>query len=748
MPSQLHDLLAYQPSLHGMSTPPNASTPRRGALFRRHHRNNQDGGVARTMYADLLIQQLLAQATTDSSPDSSKSSSPPEAPDSPAVTTAPPALSRRDSYDHSNSVNLNRGDADTPTKDSAKSKDIPTYNGNLGQNVHVQSAPADMDISGHSAARSTTSSSSSSAPSVPDLDTELVSRMQYYSDFTIDRQRKIEQAAPIPSASNSEENSPPTPSEASSEHLSQRCVEGSESPREFVAPTLPPKISVARAISRDSSKDSRHSLRSGDMCESDTSSGTGSMPRSRSSSQRSRQSRQSRASTYSSGSSRASRLSSHPLASSTFISDPSNSGSVYLWSLDNSSDENCENLQKSFLKSSEKRQHRKSRSSRNNSRNTHKRPSSRSRKSSRPVSSSRPVTLIGADSPPDHTNTDGGQLGSSLHLTHMMSVIQDPVNTPRRFGGSSFENGAVVSPRSTSLPRTSTRICLTPGGTVSHKASSTPELSSSRYPDLNLCVTQIGPSNLSSDIQQRSSTPGSRVIITPGRPDLLGKSNSTSDDTYSFYSQCSECNPAKHFASPSSRQLADFEHFEETADLVDDILTNSPCSYSSSGVCAPYNSYTSPAGSANEYTTISDSSPERNTTILSSAPKRTHVVKSPGGGVFKVPCSPAVKTVKRKSGLSNSTQSVGVRAVGGTPHLPLALVKNNQPASRKKLFSSSSNSNSGQSVASPSSGVYHAPKVLDKKGLARRIKKFTINFKRGNKERAASSSTIQTLANL
>jgi hypothetical protein len=93
---------------------------------------------------------------------------------------------------------------------------------------------------------------------------------------------------------------------------------------------------------------------------------------------------------------------------------------------------------------------------------------------------------------------------------------------------------------------------------------------------------------------------------------------------------------------------------EEEDTLADEILTNSPCSYSSaSGVQPPYNSYTSPAGS--------DSS-----------------------------------------------------------------------ASQKQDNQSS---------------AFHAPKVLDRKGLARRIKKFTKSLKR-SKGKGAAAAPIRTLANL
>ena len=173
-------------------------------------------------------------------------------------------------------------------------------------------------------------------------------------------------------------------------------------------------------------------------------------------------------------------------------------------------------------------------------------------------------------------------------------------------------------------------------------------------------------------------------------------------------------------------------------EILDEILTNSPCSYNSSGVHPPYNSYTSPAGSTNEYTTVSDSSPERSS-IVTAAPHqpRAFAVKSPG--VFKVPFSPAVRTARRgKAGAaSHSTHNVGVRAIG-TPHLPFGLVKYREPVSRRKLFNAAA-----QGLAQPGGNYQRAPKILDRKALVRKFKKFSSNFKKDK-----DSAKIQTLANL
>ena len=750
-------------SVGRMSTP--RSTPRR-VPYGRHR-----GLDAPAMYADLLIDQLLAQAHTDS--DSSKSNSPPEAIDDSHLVSLPeqqgshqqePVSCRfqDDAYNLAQSVNLNRGPEDTPTKDSAKSKDIPAASssetaGEGDQTLLKQSSsvndeeglrereqtvtPESLEPTNQSVSSvpASTSSGSSSGRSVPDLDKELVSRMQYYSDFTIDRQMKIDKAAEMPEVT--EESSPPTASDHSSETLSQRCVEGSESNDQFKRPTLPSKLTVPAVPSRshlgharrkDGKVHSKHSPQSSDMCESDTSSGTGSMPRSHrstrhSSQQSSKHSSRDRHSAYSSSSdrrssSRSSRCSTHPLASSTLISDPSNSspgsGSIYTWSLDNSSDEN---LHQSFLRS-EKKHRRRSRTTRRRSSTSRSSHSHRSTASHCPC---RPATLVGADSPPNTQRTD---VSSSLHLTHMVSAIESPT---RRFGGRSYENSTnkMPSPRSTSLPRTSTRLgnlMTTEEAARGHKAASFPELTSPSYPDLDCAVARIGPSNLSSSLQQTVAMDG--YFRLQNRPDLPGKS-STSGSATSYNSQCSACNPRLSVSTATEKLMAEEDPYDE-------ILTNSPRSYDSGGVHAPCNSYTSPAGSTNDYTTVSDSSPDR-CSILASAPRLPRPLVAKNSGVFKVPLSPATRTVRRKATAGGRpTHNVGVRVVG-TPHLPVGLLRHKEPVSRRKLFSTSG------APTQSSGSLFHAPKILDRKALVRKFKKFSTNFKKDK-----DSAKIHTLANL
>lgn len=777
-----------------MSTP---RTSRRGPCGRQRPSDNM-----RCMYADLLIEQLLAQADT-----SDTSNSPPDPEDVNGQSPAVSVPSRHfcnvqaqclgtgrcdDAYDHAVSVNINRADEDTPTKDSAKSKDIPALNvpeaedgsallrpvvscsrGAMAkpeQSVTVSqvfSTSANESI--NSIPTTTSNSTSSSGRSVPDLEKELVSRIQYYSDFTIDRQKKIDKASEMPEEN--DENSPPhAASDASNESISHRCVEGSENGNKFVIPqarkplgasgplrtlqlqTVNTDLATSRSKSRHGSKHRHHSS---DLCESDTSSGTGSMPRSQQSSSRpsSKHSSRDRHSAYSSSverrsssrSSRGSRCSTHPLASSTLISDPSNSGSlksngshksgsVYTWSLENSSDEN---LHQSYLQN-EKRERRRSRKTRRRSSTMQSGNSHLSHNSS--LHPSRPVTMIGADSPPQQQGQDGG---NTLHLTHMVSMIDSPA---RRFGGRSFENSTfnLPCPRSNSLPRTSTHIgCLVANDMSSpNKASSVPELSN---PTFNNAVSLIGPSNLSSGLQQ-TGTDGSGSS-NQVRPELQGKS-STSESTGSYYSQCSTCNPQSgHVVSPtvSHKKLTVNIAGDEKDELLDEILTNSPQSYDSIGVHPPYNSYNSPAGSTNEYTTVSDSSPERGRHGTATTHSRCNFpancnFPAKTSGVFKVPSIPVGRTVKRSKASGHVTQNVGVRVMG-TPHAPLSLVHAKKPVSRRKLFNTAA-STQCQTQAQPSSN-FRGPKILDRKALVRKFKKFSTNFKK-DKE----STKFHTLANL
>ncbi|XP_076446945.1 uncharacterized protein LOC143284168 [Babylonia areolata] len=732
-----------------MSTP--RSTPRR----RNHGRHH--GVDMSSKYADLVIEQLLAKAQTESS--SSKSNSPTDlqavaAQDASAVSGVPVQYHHHHQNDGQNNlspdVNVNRGLEDADTKDSAKTKVIPVFSetGDDDTTLLEHSASANREVhhviieptvspevlSSSSGSAPVSSNGSSTQSSVPDLSKELVSRMQYYSDFTIDRQKKIDQVVKTLGAvpEGSDEASPPSPpsKECSSESISLRCVEGSESVDRFKAPLpvskpLVPAVPARGGQFRVIRRKGKHCPSSSDTNESDTSSGTGSMPRSQQSSRPSSHYSSAHSSKHSShdrqsarsssgdhrSSSRGSRCSTHPLASSTFISDPSKSGSpgsgsVYTWSLDNSSDEN---LHQSFLRS-EKRHHKRSRALQRRSKSSHSNGGVASH------SVTRPATVIGADSPPHEKLSSVGKAPSFRH------DISDIDSTPKRFGGSRFENSLNSSffPRCSSLPRTSTRIgglLLRGEGDRDFKTSSSPELTTP-YSDLNYAVSRIGPSNLPST--DRSSSP------FKDRPDLPGKS-STSDSATSYHSQCITCNPGL-VASPASTSI----RLVNGEDPCDDILTNSPNSCDSSGVQPPYNSYLSPADSSSEYTTVSNSSAEHS--ILASAPRqpRSFAVRSPG--VFKVPFSPASRTVKRRGGAGgHSTHNVGVRAVG-TPHLPVGLLKHKDAVSRRKLFAA------GQGQV-PSG--YHAPKILDRKALVRKFKKFSNNFKKDK-----DSAKIHTLANL
>ncbi|KAL8617156.1 hypothetical protein ACOMHN_014326 [Nucella lapillus] len=711
-----------------MSTP--QSTPRRRNQSRQH-------GVDRSSkYADLVIEQLLAKARTDSS--SSKSNSPPD-PQSGTDHDAAPVPRLPDNHHHHhqhghrlcdinvNNVNVNRGSGHIDTKNSAKCKVIPDFSGFginddgdpfLGRGLAGPSVSPDALLSNSSGATSSTGSSSNT--SVPDLGKELVSRMQYYSDFTIDRQKKIDEAMVnlemVSETSDEASPSDPPAIECSSDKISPRCVEGSESVDHFKAPlpvSRPPSDLTVKAVK---SKNSRNkNVHSSDMNESDTSSGTGSLPRSKHSSRPSSQSsskhssRDRRTTRSSSGdhrsSSRGSRCSTHPLASSTLITDPSNNtspsaGSVYTWSLDNSSDEN---LHQSFLRSEERRHHRHSRIRRRSK-------SSHGGNSSRGVT--RPETVIGADSPPQDKLPSAGD---TLHLTGEFSVINP---RPLRFGGSRFENSvqSLSTPQFSSLPRTSTRI----GGIMVNREDGLNQKAASS-PELTTPCSDVDYGRGRSQQRQSGDKPS---LPFRDRPDLPGKSSSC-DSATSYHSQCLTCNP-RLLVSPENASVA------ATEDPCDDILTNSPNSYDGSGLQPPYNSYMSPAGSSNDYTTVSNSSAEQS--ILASAPRQPQAFAVKSASVFKVPFSPASRTIKRKAGAGgHSTHNVGVRAIG-TPHFPTGLFRHKDPASKRKLFAT------GQSQLS---GAYHAPRILDRKALVRKFKKFSSNFKKDK-----DGAQIHTLANL
>ncbi|KAK7500521.1 hypothetical protein BaRGS_00008096, partial [Batillaria attramentaria] len=228
----------------GMSTPRSTQPPRRVSGRLRTPDN------MRCMYADLLIEQLLAQASslTDSS---DLSNSPPEQDSSKASSgeTAEPSGAvcgmcqcQRDASGYQ-----------PPTSVSMVLR-------RLMSSAHP---PTAFVASGSSDVYPASSEHSSDPQVVPDLESELVSRMQYYSGLHHRQQKKIDEAT---GAVTSPVRGCP-----------QRCVEGSETQPHVIFQLPQPKVFYT-PVSRTAR--SKRDPTSTTDSESDFSSGTGSMSRS------------------------------------------------------------------------------------------------------------------------------------------------------------------------------------------------------------------------------------------------------------------------------------------------------------------------------------------------------------------------------------------------------------------------------------------------------------------------------------
>ena len=701
----------------GMSCP--YGTPRKRPWSRR-----RCPSTVRSMYADLLIQQLLARAQTESN-SSDSSNNHPETNIARHNNCSRPN-EREAGFRHGQPFNVstNGGSQETTSRQEAPSDAMP------GSDVQrACSVPS-------------TCSTTSSGRSVPDFNQEIVSRLEHYSDFTIDRQKKIDDAAACLTASpDGTSSSSSIPNSRYSEPL-RRCVEGSNadnSVRNFITPIFPAPLITTDVPNTGRYHADSQSHPSSDGGEFGIPSDLGSNPLSNPSNKsshgflplsnhpstssisfKSKNSHQkSNASSHrSSNSSKRSHLSSHPLASSTLLSDPSNtdslqSGSVYTWSLENGSDEN---LEQSFLRSSAKKRRKDNRP------HCHRKLSSerRTAKSSKGTNTQnkRPETTIGADS--SHENSTG-----SLHLTHLISAIETPVK--QRFGGTLFENTGQQSTscRTTSLPRSSTHFQLD----TFPKYSSSPELCSLSVKKQLQYATPNGqtfkPSNpleVKPMKEMSSNCISSQKQPHCARPNVLGKSSSTSDSSY--LSQCSQCNPRSTSQTPS-------QDWQSQVEALEDILTNSAYSFPSSGAHPPCNSCDSPEVSVHE-NTIREAPPDH-TAIL----KRTPLLPaSQQSLLFKVPFSPARNDMLRKSRRCSANNDVDISNSRHVPCTPFG-----RPNVRRHSRGLSQNHH--PTVSDIQSGaVFRTPKISDRKSLAQKIKHFSLNYRRDKEKDGCSFKTL------
>ncbi|XP_050415853.1 uncharacterized protein DDB_G0271670 isoform X2 [Patella vulgata] len=578
-------------------------------------------------YADYLIDQLLAQASITDSEDES-------------VCT-----------NDENNMNYNNVDTcDNSNLVSRQLENARKLSVLREVNIRVSQTLSEITTSGNSVVNSSSSSdgypqtttdeSSSENQVVPDLDLEkeLVSRLHYYSDFTIDRQRKINTLttniinATLRERSNIAEtiDLDTTECPAISERHVEGCEDNDRSPRSRnivgSASNSSTSSTLRKSKNKSSSRNSSHPLASSTMSHSKTSSSS---------------SRSSRSS------SRSSRSNSHPLASSTVMCDPStniypsstNSESVYTWSLDENTDR--VNLEESYLRSRKRNQKNHS--------------SKRSRHSSR----DRQLEQV-----------------SSLNITNMVSAIEASSVSRKENFTDSFCEDPDLGYKSQTLPRTSTRACLLFDNKSSGSSSS--DIKTSSLP--NITGSNRLLSELPAHISKSSQALGSPLTE---RLELPGKSSTTSESQESAGLEVHPASATQFLASTIYDDCTRVTEITGTdSSLLDSILTDSPKSVDSSGIFAPYNS---DATESRGYTTSSVPSSDGNGPRA--PPPTPPTIKAPvvADPVFKVPFSPAARSRSR----SHSRSRKDLRA--STP-LPSSEESTQSEPLRRQLFSPLANS--------------------------------------------------------
>ncbi|XP_041358578.1 flocculation protein FLO11-like [Gigantopelta aegis] len=595
-------------------------------------------------YADFLIEQLLA--STSGLTDSDLSPSPEETRNVFDDTTSAPA----DQVEAHNSLNS--------PGNGVRNRNYDNSNNMLQvlQEANIKVLPNQLDSTTSENCVPSSASSDSYPPSTPedlfsdnqvvpdlDLEKELMSRVKYYSDFTIDRQRKINELL-----NKSKNLSSCRPKVFPGENISQRMVEGAES-----KPACMQRIIVRRAPSSSASSRATSS-----------SSGNSTYYPSKSKNKTS--------------SSRASRTSSHPLMSSTLIYEPtsnlpssSTSGdSVYTWSIDENSEPG--NLEQSYLRSRHRSQRSKNRKSNLNVSRCSTRRHHRQQNQS-----------------------------SALHLTGLVSIIEPASCVKKDNCARNMCDDTELGFKSQTLPRTSTRINLFAAD------------SSCSMPNVN--------GHPSSD----SSSP------LHERTELPGKSSTSEGSNYATnFGGCSTL--TSMMVAPNVTECSRLTT-EADSCLIDSILTDSPKSVDSSGIFAPYNSpHASSVSSRCGYTTVSSSIPSTSSNDYCDyrGPLPTPATVKASDPIFKIPHSPIArsKTCRRKT---STSRSPSVRTSTPRPFHSNAGSMHSAPAMRRKLFELNNN---GQLIGEP--------RILDKKAIVRKFKKFSHHFKKDHTDK------IKTLANL
>lgn len=578
-----------------------------------------------------------------------------------------------------------------PTNVAQVSSSSDISNGSLGANTS----------DGYPKSTDTSSDDNQCVPDCMDLEQERMSRIQYYGDFTIDRQRCIDSMTVSLSTSPACTNL----TSAATEELFTREVEGCEDKPSIPAVRVGPIIGACLP----SNANMYPTTTSGSSSSTPSSSG---QRRRRHSTRKDRTTSSKGSSKYtsvpchsstmmedlspSSGSSNGSskhRSSSIPQASSTMISTPCSSEddlqSIYTWSIhdnENSGDDDLA-LEESYFKNLNKMSAKPPLPSKKVlSSGSSSSSSSRLRRSSKRVSrSSIPVD-------------------SCMMPVDALSMI-DPSATYRDayLGAESMYDDDDFPFKSNSLPRTSTRINLLP-----HKSSgSSMEARCSSMPD----IVSVEPAN-NDDFHS-----------VPTSPDH-------SDDDTSPLTERLELPGKSSSSSPASDAQSNHPN---TDALIDSILTDSPNSVCSSGIFVPCNTPDVTDHSKTSRSTTSDKSDTR-AQLVAPPSSVASIPSNPqtDSGLFKVPKfnQPLRKLFKFK----RSKAQKHLNILTSTPaHMqPQPSSVHSDPLSKRKLFPTAPDAQTAD------------VQIINKRAVIKKFKKFSASFNR----KGAGLTRIQTLANL
>ena len=670
-------------------------------------------------------------------------------------------------------------------------------------------SPSSGRMSSDGYPKSDDSSDNQIVPECYDLDKEFMSRLQYYSDFTLDRQKKINSMVSHLGPLSKEDIT-----SADTEELFTRHVEGAESPASPIKITMKPAVSSRSSSdnkstpshqrprrershrhSRSSRKSNSNPLASStriEDCYSSSSSGRRShassslVPRasstmiddtfsmsSGSSGRRNRTSGSnpracstmlnesflSSGSSNSHGSSRQ-RSSSIPVANSTMISDinavvpsiiePSASlvvqardnhsdddlESIYTWSIhddDGGSDTNM-NLEQSYMR---------------NITNSQRKAMNSNKPPLPPCKRVRSGSVSSRDSDTSNKVCQDHNLHKLLGETCSKNILAtisaiEPNATCRDENllvESMYDDDEYALPRANTLPRSSTKMNLKDksGGSSSSakvkdksSGSSSMEAKRASLPDL-YSVSVVDdfhsvPESIDSDSDDDD------ISVLPERMQCPGKSSSSGDKDSSLSQLESSATPL----STGQEVVKD--------SLIDSILTDSPNSVSSGGINAPHNSPGTNCSSSSKVScsTTSDAKSSDSNVNSRAPPAMTvlprNITESPkvqninlphaaGDNVFKVPkqTQPLRKLFRFRRNKSK-TPDMKITVPRQEP-----TIQHCDPQSKRELFPNGA------------SNISHEPKIVDKKAVIKKFKKFSDNF---HKRDRSGKVKIQTLANL